>query len=135
MSYALQLEIPPLTQKDSPVSISVFLPPCKLSGVNVLFPIGCAGLVGVQAHFQTKQVLPFNKGAYYIANGQIVRIDTSIEIIEEPFELVFTGYNEDDTYPHTLYIFVDIVFDGDVTALAAFLDTISASGLIADTRV
>lgn len=70
--------------------------------VEVVFPRGCAGLVGVRIFRGPVQVIPLNAPAWLDTDGETISINTEIDLSINPYELEVRGYNLDDTYSHTI---------------------------------
>jgi hypothetical protein len=70
--------------------------------VEVVFPRGCAGLVGVRIFRGPVQVIPLNAPAWLDTDGETISINTEIDLSVNPYELEVRGYNLDDTYSHTI---------------------------------
>jgi len=70
--------------------------------VEIVFPRGCAGLVGVRIFRESVQVIPLNYPAWLDSDGETISINTEIDLSVNPYEVEVRGYNIDDTYPHTI---------------------------------
>jgi len=68
----------------------------------IIFPPGCAGLVKVRVEHQGHPIIPVNKSDYIKADNYTFEIPMFFEIKDEPFLITFEGWNEDDTYDHTI---------------------------------
>jgi AAA15 family ATPase/GTPase len=76
--------------------------------IEVVFPKGLAGLVGVKLLRDTKVVIPENRTGWLEGNNEVINIPANIDLLEPPFELVCQTYNLDDTYSHTIYVRVSV---------------------------
>ena len=112
MSYSKQLEIAASTTKSDPASTTIQIPPTLVDRVEITFPSGCVGLVGVRFQFQGRVVWPYNPDGWFRGNGQTVIFSPNIELIDQPNILVIEGYNDDDAYGHTVYVIIDVEFKG-----------------------
>lgn len=72
--------------------------------VEIIFPAGCAGLVKVAVDRFARQVLPTNTGGYFDSNDEVISIPCEIDLTVPPYFLRLRGYNEDDTYDHTIRV-------------------------------
>ena len=68
----------------------------------VIFPPGCAGLVKVRVEHQGHPIIPINKSDYIKADDYVFELPMYYEVPEEPYRITFEGWNEDDTYDHTI---------------------------------
>lgn len=112
MAYALELAIPKDTAKASPVSDYVYMTHCVVSRVELTFPDGCAGLVGVRFCYQTRQLWPANPEGWFRGNGQTVIFQPMTRVDEEPAQLFMQAYNLDDTFEHTVFAVIGADFEG-----------------------
>ncbi|KKL24256.1 hypothetical protein LCGC14_2417140 [marine sediment metagenome] len=112
MSYSKQLEIPASTLKTAPASIDIEIPPTLVDRVEITFPSGCVGLVGVRFQFQGRVIWPYNPDGWFRGNGQTVIFSPNIELVDQPNTLTIEAYNDDDTYKHTVYVIIDVEFKG-----------------------
>ncbi|KKM84378.1 hypothetical protein LCGC14_1299710 [marine sediment metagenome] len=112
MSYSKQLTIPAGTSKTSPVSTSIEIPPTLVDRLEITFPSGCVGLVGVRFQFQGRVIWPYNPDGWFLGNGQTVTFTPNLELKDQPNELMIEGYNDDDTFAHAVYVIIDVEFKG-----------------------
>ena len=68
----------------------------------VIFPPGCAGLVKIRVEHQGHPIIPINKSDYVKADNYTFELPMYYPVPTEPFRVTFEGWNEDDTYPHTI---------------------------------
>lgn len=112
MSYTTSLTLTKNTTTEDPNSVDIPIQPMLIDRVEITFPSGCVGLVGVRFKYQSRVIFPYNPEGWYKGNGQTVVFSPNIELKEEPLMLTVEGYNEDDTYQHIVYIVVDVEFKG-----------------------
>ncbi len=112
MSYTQSLTIPKNTTIADPATVDVEIAPMIIDRMEITFPSGCVGLVGVRFRYQSRVIFPYNPDSWYKGNGQTVVFTPNIELKEEPLVLTIEAYNEDDTYQHTVYIVIDVEFKG-----------------------
>jgi hypothetical protein len=84
---------------ETPVEVS----PGTITKFYRLFPPGCAGLVGLQVFWQTRQIFPTTPGAYYLGDGSEVLGDASVELDEPEYILMLRGWSPGTTYDHIVY--------------------------------
>ena len=79
-----------------------------LEDFYVVFPGGHAGLTHVRVIQEGSQVIPFNNLGYLTGDNLVYIFRPRTMIIGSGIPLIFSGYNTDDTYPHTVYFTFDI---------------------------
>jgi len=77
-----------------------------ISTVWITFPPGCAGLVKLRIYSEGHPFLPVNKDNYIRGNNYTFAFPVMFEITDEPMTLTVEGWNEDETYDHT----IDVLF-------------------------
>lgn len=112
MAYSERLVIPANTTEAAPAIIEIPILPITVKTVEITFPSGCVGLVGVWIEYQNRQIWPNNLEARFRGNDQALRFSPGIELKEPPFSLALRGINEDDTFSHTIYFMIDVEFPG-----------------------
>jgi hypothetical protein len=70
--------------------------------VEIVFPRGLAGLVGVRLFRSTRQVIPQNPVEWLVTDGETITAKVDVDLSQEPYELELRGYNEDEVYNHTI---------------------------------
>jgi len=98
--YRFSIETPANTPKDSPKQLDVKLTKGIIHQLDVVFPDGCVGLVGVRILDGLFQVWPTNPMEWFCSNDESISFEESYELKHEPFTLRIEVYNEDDTLPH-----------------------------------
>jgi len=79
-----------------------------LADFYVVFPGGHAGLTNARILQEGSQIIPWNNLNYLTGDNISFRFNPGIEIIGGGIPLIFSGYNLDDTYPHTVYFDFDV---------------------------
>jgi hypothetical protein len=77
-----------------------------ISMIWVTFPPGCAGLVKLRIYSEGHPFVPVNKDNYIRGNDYTFAFPVMFEITDEPMILTVEGWNEDETYSHT----IDVLF-------------------------
>jgi len=75
----------------------------------LIFPPGCAGLVKIRVLHQGHPIIPVNKTDYVKADNYTFELPMYYEVPEEPYQITFEGWNEDDIYPHTITLMLLIL--------------------------
>jgi len=107
--YSLPLEIPANTLKAAPIEKEANLTWGVITRVEVEFPPRCAGLAKVKILHRRHQLWPTNLDEWFYTDGKVIAWDEYYELFEMPALFTFLGYNDDDTYPHTPIIRVNIM--------------------------
>ncbi len=102
MYYEYTLTIPRNTTEAAPLELGVALAPGVVRLVHVQFPKGCVGLVHVQIWRSEHQVWPVNVEGNISAEGQTVSWPEDYELADDPLSFTLRGWNDDDTFPHTI---------------------------------
>jgi len=72
--------------------------------VNVRFPPGPQGLLKVQFFYGNKQLFPEETGTFFAGDDEIIDWEEFLSLPEKPMPLKIILQNDDDTYPHSVYI-------------------------------
>jgi hypothetical protein len=67
--------------------------------IMIVFPPGCAGLVGVVIQYAVNPVYPNANGSYYVLDDYVLTIPVSGQ--QKAGQWRIAGYNQ-DTFPHTI---------------------------------
>jgi hypothetical protein len=100
--YEYALTIPANTPRATPAEQLVTLALGEITWWEVQFPDGCDGLVHVYVRDELHQVIPANTDGDVSANNEHVDSFDSIPLADEPATLIVGGWNDDDTFPHTI---------------------------------
>jgi len=109
MFYEYNITYLPNIPKDMEQTSTIRLSRGIVKRVEVVFPRGCAGLVGVRIFRGSVQVIPLNYPAWLDTDGETISITSEIDLSVNPYELIVKGYNLDDTYPHTIRVRFELV--------------------------
>jgi hypothetical protein len=121
MYYLFEVDIPPLTTIDNPVSQRVSINQGTVSFIEVHFPSGCAGLVRAAIDYNSIQLLPWNKDASLYGDNRLYKVDLNLPLAEPPYEFVVRGWSDDDTYPHTISIGIMLIETSEKSILQLLL--------------
>ena len=75
----------------------------------LIFPKGCAGLVKARVHHHGHPIIPVNKSDYMVGENYVFEIPLFFEVTSQPYRVTFEGWNEDDTYDHTIQVVFSII--------------------------
>lgn len=120
MLYQCDLTIPSGTTEASPASATMVLCEGTIRGASVLFPAGCAGLARVQVWLGGFQLVPWSRSKWLRGDDHLIPLDLDYPVGPAPRLLTVYGYNEDETYDHTVTVSVNVhstyVSEGGVPA-------------------
>lgn len=129
MSYAVALAIPPNTPSETPESHELKVAPALIDRVSLTFPSGCVGLVGVRFRHPERQIWPINPGEWFVGNDEQIAFTPNLRLEAHATLIYVEGYNTDDTYDHTVYVRIDVEFEGGT--LRSILDMLASLGGLA----
>lgn len=109
MDYVFVLTIPANTLITAPVSTSLRIPQGEIVELRLDFPTGSAGLANVRLFATALQIYPSNLGGYYRGDGVVYLIRDRYPLKEVLQEVKLEGYNEDDTYSHTITVGLTVI--------------------------
>lgn len=104
MLYDFAFTIPANTTKDAPARLDARVIRGTIHRLEVQFPSGCAGLVHVVIRRFGRQLWPSNTEGSFASDGHAISCDVSYDIVEQPTLLELVGYNDDDSYDHTVTV-------------------------------
>lgn len=87
---------------DDPTRFQVQLVRGIVQPLEVIFPPGPAGLVGVRAYQGSHQLVPQRDTTWLTGDGITYPHATPIDLLAAPYTITVEGYNEDETYDHTI---------------------------------
>jgi hypothetical protein len=99
MIFHYSISTPANTAQSSPVKSTKELANGVLILKYILFPPGCAGLVGVKICDASHQIWPTNPEEWLVGDD-LIRYDDREPFFEQPYRLDIYTYNEDDTNDH-----------------------------------
>lgn len=89
------------TAKATPATVQTKLGQRLVRAVSILFPAGCAGLVGVALSAANTPVIPFGLAQWLVADGEDLHYELDDQIQSGQWALV--GYNL-GSFDHTIYV-------------------------------
>jgi len=108
-TYALDLKIPKATPEDSPVERRLKIKEGVVTRWIVLIPAGHHSLARMRVLYGLEPLLPAHANAWIRGEDESLAVDEFWDPAEQPYELTFQGWNEDDTYDHTFYVRVVVL--------------------------
>lgn len=97
------ITIPINTAIGSPVTQDIVLSKGFLYQLEIVLPLGCAGLVGVAIFNGATQLYPGTPATWFNGDNEHIRADCDFDVpvVTGVYKLTIKGYNLDDSYPHT----------------------------------
>ncbi len=111
MDYVLELTIPADTAESDYVSESLTLPAGSVDQVSVLFPAGCLALAHVVVYLEGSQIWPSSPDSDYYGDDMMIVFRENLELREAWNRIEVRGWNEDDTYDHTVTVRITLLED------------------------
>ncbi|GAI77090.1 unnamed protein product [marine sediment metagenome] len=108
-SYSFDIPVPVGRTKDNPVEMELVLTDGFISFVGIQFPVGCCGLAHCRILHYRKQVWPTITEHSFASDGYVIPLCPMYDFTEPPYVLTAICWNDDDTYPHTITIWVEIL--------------------------
>lgn len=109
MVHTTQLVNPILTPIETPVHVVLPLTDGMLEKVSILFPDGCYGLVGFWMTHHGIKIFPYNPAGILYGNDATIEFNMNFKMNTHPYDLELFSFNNDDRYPHILYISVNLL--------------------------
>lgn len=98
--YCITLTVPPNGKATQTVEIEANF----VSSIEVRFPPGPSGLLGIRVLYGAEQIFPKPAQSYVWGDDETVYDDTIWETPSLRCTLTIEGVNLDDTYSHTAYV-------------------------------
>lgn len=104
MFYSFNLTIPANTDKINAVNQVCKLTYGIIRHVAIGFPPGPKGLAHIVIYRYEHQVWPTNTDGSFAWDNHTIEFTEEFDLTERPHTLSLRGWNEDDTYPHTITV-------------------------------
>jgi hypothetical protein len=109
MIYTIAFTIPFSTSEAFPHHESLIVCRGLIYRVEFQFPPGCAGLAHVVMCDGGHQMYPSSLGQWFCTDSTVIGFDDTFLKLAAPYQFDLYGYNEDETYDHTVYVRVGMV--------------------------
>lgn len=106
MLYVVKITTPANTSKDKPKETIVTVYEQYIVKVDVYFPPGPSLLTGVSIWYGDTQIFPFKEGEWVIGDNALISSPLELRLPEKPCKLRILTYNIDDTYEHTVVVYI-----------------------------
>jgi hypothetical protein len=75
-----------------------------VSHVWLKFPTGSAGLLHISVYNEATKLWPGIAGQWFTGDNEVVEFDTEYDVplVGGVYKLTIKGWNEDDSYPHSV---------------------------------
>lgn len=123
MIYSFDFEIPRDTSFYNPQHNILPISEGLVYRVEFQFPSGCAGLAHIQVYDGGHQVWPSHPHNDFAGNNNTIAFDDLLMKSQPPFQFDLYGYNDDDTYHHTIFVRIGVVTQQ--VFMARFMPTIT----------
>ncbi len=117
MIYSYAFAIPANTPQGSPETYDLKLTHGIIHRVEVEFPPGCAGLAHLVVERYGSQLWPTNPDGDLASDDYAIAWDEDYELTEAPYSVKLRGWNDDDTYAHTITLRVALASVSPMDAL------------------
>jgi len=104
--YFTSLNIPAKTPKTAPVEKDIEIEGEILSELAYLIPPGWCALAHFSIFYGIKQIYPEEKDTWVTGDDVYRPVPIRWTLPESPCKLTIKGYNQDDTYAHTVYLWL-----------------------------
>lgn len=108
MHYTKGLTIPSETSEDSPIRTTLVLTEGVIRKLWVRWRWGSANLCGVRILYHEFQYWPLTLLEWYPSSVHPLEFTEEFPIGSEPYELTIEAYNDDDTFPHNVWVAVEL---------------------------
>lgn len=117
----MSVALPASGNENSLVTVDKKISPGKLTKLEILFPAGHDGLTFFAIRFNDRQIYPNLLGTFMQGGDTLLNFNPGDELIEAPYKLTLAGYNIDDTYNHTVYVWFELAEISKSLSLLRFL--------------
>jgi len=109
MLYHFTLTIPANTTRLEPFTKTVKGLAGELLSGEIFFPAGSRGLAGIRIFKEESQLYPSNAEEWFVGQKSDVEWKERELVIKSEDVIKLVGYNEDTTWSHSIYVYLNIV--------------------------
>jgi len=124
--YFIKLTIPANTPSDKPVETTIQVEGEVLTEIAYLIPPGWAALAHFAFYYGIKQFYPEPEGLWITGDNMYREVMVKWTLPESPCKLTIKGWNEDDTFEHTVYIWLLTEVEVEAKPWRTLIDFIKA---------
>ena len=107
--YDFEVTTPANTARSDPTRTDMQLHKGVIDLVQIAFPPGPQGHLHVLIERGDSVVWPRNEGAGFVADRETITFAPFYELDDEPLTLEAVTWSDDDTFPHTIHIRLNVV--------------------------
>lgn len=104
MLYSLDISIPANTPRTALLVSELQLCGGVIKRVWIRWRYGSASLCGCRIMRESRQIWPTDLTQWFISCPTDVVFDEYYELSDVPYSVTIEAYNNDDTYPHSLWV-------------------------------
>ncbi len=109
MRFEFALDVPANTLETAPAELECPLTHGVITGVRLFYPPESSGLVHARVRRGLHQVWPLNPEGAFLAHPQEDTWGEYEELLDQPLGVTLQAWNDDDTYPHTIYLAINML--------------------------
>ena len=106
--FAYKITVPADTAVSAPETLDMKLTYGIITHVQIVIPDGQKASTHLKLLHHEFQLYPLSRGYWYEGDGIQVEFDDLFPITTPPYALKAVAYNEDDTYEHALYVYINV---------------------------
>jgi len=107
MLYQKRLTVPSNTPIGNPTTTSIEVEEDYITYLGVYFPPGCCNLVHVRFRYGETQIFPHASYEWLSGEGYLMGGRLLFKTPESPCRIYIDAYSDDDTYDHTIIIYIE----------------------------
>jgi len=106
MIYTASITTDANTSEENAKSTNIKITNGVITGIKILFPTGCVGLVNVQFFMGGHQFVPSTQGQSIKGDGVLIESPEFLEITDAPRIITIKTWNDDTVFDHTVEILI-----------------------------
>ncbi len=104
MYYFIPCTVSKAIPVDNPQLFILPIAQGTIERIDLEYPAGCCGLVGIRVINEDWQLVPWNTDQWLSSDDRTFQLPLDYAVTQPPYRLVIYGYNLDDVYNHTIRI-------------------------------
>lgn len=128
MIYSQEIVIPPNTVRQFPIRSEIAVVEGVVKRVWVRWRWGSADLGGCAIFREGFQLWPTTGSEWFYSSEHETVFDEIYPVTDEPLQFIIKAYNEDDTFPHKLWIGFSVIRPRYTQGLMEFMEFLSGGG-------
>lgn len=114
MYLCWDITIPNGTPIEEPYEAWLTLPHGIVTGVDIKFPAGCHGMVGIRLLEESLQLVPLTEDEWITGDDEAVPTLTYFEMFDQPYKIKLQAVSPNCTYDHTITIRIQVALEQNV---------------------